>query len=60
MIAKEKGGLQLMFKEFAWNAFVETGNLDIYMFYREIEERDRAAEQRNLAEDEAAPSTGNT
>ncbi len=48
-----------MFKEFAWNAFVETGDLDIYMFYREIEERDRAAEQRNMAEDEAAPSVGN-
>jgi hypothetical protein len=48
-----------MFKEFAWNAFVETGNLDFYMFYKEIVERDRAAEQRNLAEDEAATSLGN-
>jgi len=49
-----------MFKEFAWNAFVETGNPDFYMLYKEIEERDRAAEQRSLAEDEAAPSAGNT
>lgn len=48
-----------MFKEFAWNAFTEIGNPEIYMFYKEIEERDRAAEQKNLAEDEAAMSSGN-
>jgi len=47
-----------MFKEFAWNTFIETGNLESYIFYKEIEERDRAAEQRKLAESEAAPSAG--
>ena len=45
-----------MFKEFVWNAFVETGNLESYMFYKEIEERDRAAEQRNQAQEEVAPA----
>ena len=49
-----------MFKEFAWNAFIETGDLESYMFYREIEERDKVADQTNLAEAEAATSVGNT
>jgi hypothetical protein len=49
-----------MFKEFVWNAFVETGNLESYMFYKEIEERDRAAEQRNQAQEEVAPSATDT
>lgn len=46
-----------MLKDFAWNAFIESGNIDSYIFYREIEERDRSDEQRSLAEAEAATST---
>lgn len=49
-----------MFKEFVWNAFVETGDLESYMFFKEIEERDRAAEQGNLAQAEVAPSATDT
>ncbi len=60
MSAKDKGGLHQMFKEFAWNAFIETGDLESYMFYREIEERDKAVEQTDQAEAEAATSAGNT
>lgn len=45
-----------MLKDFAWNTFMKTGIVDSYIFYREIEERDRAAEQRILAEAEAATS----
>lgn len=48
-----------MLKDFAWDAFINSGILESYIFYREIEERDRAAEQRNLAEAEAAPSVSN-
>lgn len=48
-----------MFKEFAWDAFIKTGDLESYMFYREIEERDKVAQQSDLAESEAAPSAGN-
>lgn len=48
-----------MLKEFAWNSFIKTGNLEAYILYREIEERDRATEQRNLAEAEAATSVSN-
>jgi|LSQX01.3.fsa_nt_gb hypothetical protein len=44
-----------MLKDYAWDTFVYNGILESYVFYREMEERDRAAEQRNLAEDEAAP-----
>ena len=45
-----------MLKDFAWNTFMKTGIVDSYIFYREIEERDRAAQQRKLAEAEAASS----
>lgn len=48
-----------MLKDFAWEAFINKGILESYILYREIEERDRAAEQRDLAEDEAAPSASN-
>jgi hypothetical protein len=48
-----------MLKEFAWNTFLKVGSVDSYIFYREIEERDRAAEQRKMAEAEAAISASN-
>lgn len=49
-----------MFKEFIWNTFIDTGNLESYIFFKEIEERDKAAEQRNLAQAEVAPSVADT
>jgi len=45
-----------MLKDFAWTAFEFTGNIDSYIFYREIEERSKVKEQRRMAEDEAALS----
>ncbi len=45
-----------MLKDLAWNIFINVGIVDSYMFYREIEERDRAAEQNKLAEAETATS----
>ena len=48
-----------MLKDFAWNTFFKVGLVDSYIFYREIEERDRAAEQRKMAEAEAAISVSN-
>lgn len=48
-----------MLKEFAWDTFINNGILESYIFYKEIEGRDRAAEQQNLAEDEAAPIVSN-
>lgn len=56
---KKRGICSQMLKEFAWNAFINTGNLESYIFYKEIEEKDRAAEQSKLAEAEAAPSVSN-
>ena len=47
-----------MLKDFAWNAFESTGNIDSYFFYKEIEERDAAAEQKRVAEAEAATGKG--
>ncbi len=55
----ERRGGFVMLKDFAWDTFINSGILESYIFYREIEERDRAAEQRELAEAEAAPSAGN-
>jgi hypothetical protein len=45
-----------MLKDFAWNAFINAGIVDSYIFYKEMEERDRASEQRKMAEAEAATS----
>lgn len=43
-----------MLKEFAWNTFEFTGNIDSYFFFKEIEERKEAAKQKGIAEAEAA------
>ena len=48
-----------MLKEFAWNIFIRLGIIESYMLYRETEEKNRTAEQRKLAEAEAAISAGN-
>jgi hypothetical protein len=45
-----------MLKDFAWNTFEHTGNIDSYIFYREIDERNRAEDERGIAEAEAATS----
>lgn len=45
-----------MLKDFAWNSFEHTGNIDFYIFYREINERNRAEDERIIAEAEAATS----
>jgi len=46
-----------MLKEFAWNTFINSGIIESYMLYREMEEMDRTAEERKLAEAEAAISS---
>jgi len=43
-----------MLKDFLWKAFEYTGNIDSYIFYKEIEEKDRAINERKIAEEEAA------
>ncbi|HEX9062484.1 MAG TPA: YqzL family protein [Clostridia bacterium] len=45
-----------MLKEFVWKAFEATGDVDTYMFFREIEERDKVTKERNAAHEEAAIS----
>lgn len=46
-----------MLKDFAWNTFIKSGIVDSYIFYREIEERDRSEKQRKIAEAETATSS---
>jgi len=48
-----------MLKDFAWDAFINKGILESYIFYKEIEEKERADEQRKIAEAEAATSISN-
>ncbi len=43
-----------MLKEFVWRTFENTGNVDAYIFYKEIEERNKVPAFNNIAEDEAA------
>ena len=43
-----------MLKDFAWNTFESTGSIDSYFFYKEIEKRKPAVEQKDIAEEEAA------
>lgn len=45
-----------MLKDFAWNTFEHTGNIDSYIFYREINERNRVDDEIIIAEAEAAIS----
>ncbi len=45
-----------MLKEFAWKAFESTGNIDSYIFLKEIEEKNRIAEETMAARDEVAIS----
>jgi len=43
---KTKGGFHQMLMDFAWNAFEYTGNIDSYIFYREIAEKNTVKEQQ--------------
>jgi len=45
-------------KDFAWNTFEFTGNIDSYFFFKEIEERKNTAEQKGIAEAETAITKG--
>lgn len=40
-----------MLKDFAWKAFENTGNIDAYVFFREIEEHHRIAAEKQSEED---------
>ena len=43
-----------MLKEFVWKTFENTGGIEFYMFYREIEEKSIGLCEGSLAVDEAA------
>ncbi|WP_010244066.1 YqzL family protein [Acetivibrio cellulolyticus] len=43
-----------MLKEFAWKAFESTGNIDSYIFLKEIEEKNKIVEETAAARDEVA------
>lgn len=45
-----------MLKEFIWDSFVNTGSVEYYVFYKEIEEKTKVFEERKIAEEEAAIS----
>ncbi len=43
-----------MLREFAWKTFENTGSVNAYVFYREIETYRRQESQTKLAQDEVA------
>lgn len=43
-----------MLREFVWRTFENTGSLDAYMFYKEIEEKKRLVKDHSMAQEEAA------
>ncbi|HPD01552.1 MAG TPA: YqzL family protein [Acetivibrio sp.] len=46
-----------MLKEFAWKMFEKTGDISMYMFLKEIEEKTRTVDETEIAMDEVAIST---
>lgn len=49
-----------MLKKMVWNTFAKTGNPEFYMLLKEMEEREKAAENGKQAEEEIASSTSDT
>lgn len=45
-----------MLKEFAWQVFEFTGNIDMYVFFKEMEERQKVSKEAVRAICEAAIS----
>lgn len=45
-----------MLREFAWKVFESTGDIDSYIFLKEIEEKNRIAQEAEAAKDEVAIS----
>jgi len=43
-------------REFAWKTFENTGSVDAYVFYREIENFRKRNSQTRIAQDEVASS----
>jgi hypothetical protein len=52
-------GKAFMLKEFAWKMFEKTGDISMYMFLKEIEEKIRTVDGTEIARDEVAISTHN-
>lgn len=46
-----------MLKDFAWRAFENTGDITIYMFLKEVEEKKRIIEETKAVKDEVAISS---
>ncbi|AUG57427.1 MAG TPA: YqzL family protein [Ruminiclostridium sp.] len=46
-----------MLKDFAWKAFENTGDITIYMFLKEIEEKQRIIEEAKRIKDEVVISS---
>lgn len=44
-------------REFVWKTFENTGSIDAYSFYREIEEKRKVLDERQTAEEEVAISS---
>ncbi len=43
-----------MLKDFVWKAFEATGDIDAYMFFKEIDKREKPAKQKNISQGRVA------
>ncbi len=48
--------LTFRLRDFIWKAFENTGNIDTYIFYREIENKNTDIKEREKAHEDAALS----
>lgn len=46
-----------MLQDFAWNTFEKTGNIDAYVFFKEIQEKRNLINETKAAEQEVAISS---
>lgn len=43
-----------MLKDFVWNTFENTGNIESYILFKELEEKRDVLKERKIAEEETA------
>lgn len=55
-VQKKTRGITFMLKEFLWKAFEKTGNIDAYVFYKEMEEKSKALDEGMITREEVAIS----
>lgn len=51
-------GIRKMLREFVWKTFENTGSIDAYVFYKEIEEKNQLTKDKTTAMEETVGVPG--